>query len=206
MKITREQLIEFAPCDLPRRLEMFGGADEMGVAEAFAAGFTVADVLWVAGRLGLGTDCARVAVFAARQVESLNPDSRVRAAIEAAQACIDDSNPQNPQNRQAAYAAARAAYAAYAAYAADAAADAARAARAAARAARAAADAAAYAADAAAYAARAAAYAARAAYAAADAAADAARAAYAARAAARAAVREFMVALWGVPNRDSARS
>ena len=120
----------------------------------------------------------RYAVFAAQQVLDLfekkyPDDKRPRAAIEAANICVEKNT---KKNRAAAYAAADAA--AYAA--ARAAADAAYAAYAAAAAARAAADAAnaAYAAEAAADAAAAAAYAA----------ADAARAAdYAARAAARAA-------------------
>ena len=148
--LTRETLVALKPCDLPDRLRKFGGADAMGVREAFDAGFTVADVLWVAGRLGLAQDCARVALFAAKQVAHFNPDPRVAAALEAAQRCIDDPT---PAAAAAAYAAADAAYAAYAAYAAARAARAAYAARAAARAARAAdaADAAAaYAADAAA--------------------------------------------------------
>ena len=86
--LTRETLVALKPCDLPDRLRKFGGADAMGVREAFDAGFTVADVLWVAGRLGLAQDCARVALFAAKQVAHFNPDPRVAAALEAAQRCI----------------------------------------------------------------------------------------------------------------------
>ena len=91
--LTRETLVALKPCDLPDRLRKFGEADAMGVREAFDAGFTVADVLWVAGRLGLAQDCARVALFAAKQSAHLNPDSRVAAALEAAQRCIDDPTP-----------------------------------------------------------------------------------------------------------------
>ena len=94
--LTREALVALKPCDLPDRLRMFGDSDSMGVREAFDAGFTVADVLWVAGRLGLAQDCARVALFAAKQVAHFNPDPRVAAALEAAQRCIDDPTPAPP--------------------------------------------------------------------------------------------------------------
>ena len=186
--LTRSALVRMKPCDIESRLARFDSTDKkrLTIQEAFAAGFTVNDVLWIAGKLGLATDCARVAIFAAQQIAYLNTDSRVQAAIDAAQSCI---NAIGTDAARAAYAAASAARAARAAYAAASAARAARAADAA--------RAAAYAADAAAYAAASAA--ARAARAAASAASAAAYAAASAAAyAADAAIRDYMIQLWGV--------
>jgi hypothetical protein len=140
--LTREALIAMDPCDLPEHLRRFGDAESMDVRQAFKAGFTIGDVLWVAGEMGLRSDCVRVAIFAAKQVAHLNTDPRVQAAIDAAQTWVD-----NPSRDTAAAAAAAADAAAADA---DADADAAAAAAAAAYAARAAAARAAYAARAAA--------------------------------------------------------
>ena len=89
--LTRSALVQFAPCDIESRLARFDstGKKRLTIQEAFAAGFTVSDVLWIAGKLGLATDCARVAIFAAQQIAHNNTDSRVQAAIDAAQSCIN---------------------------------------------------------------------------------------------------------------------
>jgi len=78
--LTREALIALEPCDLPVRLRMFGNSDSMGVREAFDAGFEVADVLWVAGKLGLAQDCARAAMLRVRAT-GVDSDGRSRAQI-----------------------------------------------------------------------------------------------------------------------------
>ena len=51
--ITKQQLIEMEPCDLDDRIEMFGDADSMNIKQAFKAGFTVSDILWLCGELKL---------------------------------------------------------------------------------------------------------------------------------------------------------
>lgn len=130
--LTKEQLIAMRPCYLKDRLTMFGAVESLTAKQAVGAGFKISDLLWVAGQLGLKEHCVRFALLCAQRTAHLNPDTRVQAALDAAQAWLD--NPcSEPARAAAAYAAARAADAADAA---DAAADAA---------ARAAADAAAYA-------------------------------------------------------------
>ena len=123
--LTREALIAMDPCDLPERLGRFGDAESMDIRQAFEAGFTIRDILWVAGEMGLKSDCVRVAIFAAKQVAHLNTDPRVQAAIDAAQAWVDNPSQDAAYAAHAADAARAAAYAAadaaYAAHAADAA-------------------------------------------------------------------------------------
>ena len=178
IKLTREQLTALDPCDLDVRLQLFGRRKSLTARQALDAGATVADLLWVLGKLGRKRECVLFALGCARAVAHLNTDPRVQGALDATQAWLDDPSEANRlAAAAAARAAARAADAAYAAAdaaraAAYAAADAARTAAAAAAAdaaadARAAADAAAWAAV---YAARTAAYAAADARAAADAA------------------------------------
>jgi len=135
---TRAQIAALKPCSLGK-LGVFKGRDALTVAEALEAGASIDDLLWVAGRLGLKTECVRFAIACARRVAHLNPDPRVQAAIDAAQAWMD--NPTD-DNRAAWAAAWNAAWEAEcAARAARAAGDAARAAWDAAGAARAAGDA-----------------------------------------------------------------
>jgi hypothetical protein len=179
IKLTREHLTALDPCDLDVRLQLFGRRKSLTARQALDAGATVADLLWVLGKLGRKRECVLFALGCARAVAHLNTDPRVQGALDATQAWLDDPSEANrlAAAAAAARAAARAADAAYAAAdaaraAAYAAADAARTAAAAAAAdaaadARAAADAAAWAAV---YAARTAASAAADARAAADAA------------------------------------
>ena len=125
--LTRSALVRFAPCDIESRLERFDstGKKRLTIQEAFTAGFTVSDVLWIAGKLGLATDCAKVAIFAAQQIAHSNTDSCVQAAIDAAQSCINaigtDAADAAADAADAAADAADAADAVYAARAADAA-------------------------------------------------------------------------------------
>jgi len=180
--LTKDALIAMKPCDLSDRIALFGKRQELTARQAFKAGASIRDLLWVAGKLGRKEECARFALACAQRVAKYDKSGTAQPCIDAANAYVADPSEVNLQLSWKARCAAAATYAdaAATAYAAaDAAADAAT------YAAADAADAAAYAADADATAA-AAAYAAdaAAAYAAADAAADAAAAAYAADAAA----------------------
>jgi hypothetical protein len=51
--LTRAALIDMKPCDLSERLALFGDADSLTTEQALAAGATVDDILWIAGRLRL---------------------------------------------------------------------------------------------------------------------------------------------------------
>jgi len=176
IRLTREEALALRPCSTDK-VPDFGRKKYFTAKEALAAGVSIPDLLWVAGRLGLKRQCVEFALGEAQSVAYLNPDPRVQAAIDAGQACLANPTPET------AYAAADAADAA------NAAADAADAANAAADAA---ANAAADAAPETAYAA------ANAAANAANAAANAARAAANAAAnAARAAQRERFLAIFG---------
>lgn len=89
MRITKDQLCDMEPCDLERRLALFGDQKTLTAKEALERGATVDDVLWVLGRLGTPKArrvIAEFAIFAAEQVQHLNPDPRVSAAIVAAKA------------------------------------------------------------------------------------------------------------------------
>ena len=157
--LTRAEVEALKPCSLDR-LDVFEGRDRLNAREALEAGASVSDLLWVAGRLGLKWEIVRFAVACVERVAHLNPDPRVTAALDAAQAWVDDPREDKRTAAKtaadhacdayldgggaAAYAAARAAYAA--ARAAQAAARAAQATYAAASGADAAADYAAYAA------------------------------------------------------------
>jgi len=123
----------------------------MSAKQALEAGVSIADLLWVAAKLGHRDLCVRFALACARRVEHLSANPRVKACNDATQAWLDDpcertrkaaanaaydaANAANAPNaayaaRYAARYAADAADAAYAAYAAAyAAADAAAAAR-----------------------------------------------------------------------------
>lgn len=53
IKITKAQLAAMEPCDLDSRLAMFGSQASLTVPQAFKAGFTISDLCWVAGQLGM---------------------------------------------------------------------------------------------------------------------------------------------------------
>jgi hypothetical protein len=81
--ITRDQLAAMKPCDLDKRLALFGKRKSLTVAQALKAGATVRDILWVAGRLGLKAECAAFALACARRVETHATDPRVKACNDA---------------------------------------------------------------------------------------------------------------------------
>lgn len=115
--LTREELTAMNPCGLDGRLALFGRRRKMDVRQALAAGATVSNILWVAGRLGLGKECAHFAEAAAKRVAHLQNSAAYAAS--ASDAAADAAAYASAD--AAAYASA--AYAACAAYAADYAAD-----------------------------------------------------------------------------------
>jgi len=143
--MTLARLRKLKPCHLERHELLFEGKRSVTVRQALEAGVSIPDLLWVAGRLNLKSQIVSFAARVAREVAHLNPDPRVMAAIEAAEAWVREPS---EGNREAAAAAAAAAD--VAAWAAAGASWAARAAEGAAWAAAAAANATARAADAAA--------------------------------------------------------
>jgi hypothetical protein len=88
IRLTRNQLIEFSPCDLEEHLAKFGKRKSLTARQALEAGFTVFDLLWVAGRLNLTLQCVAFAINCAEAVASFNPDPRGAAAIQAAKTCM----------------------------------------------------------------------------------------------------------------------
>jgi hypothetical protein len=142
LAITRAQLEALQPCALDRRLTLFGKKRSLNVAQAFEAGATIRDVLWVLGRLGHKAICVEFAIGCAKRAQPAQPSAEALAAIRAAEAWLAEPTEGNAQRCRAAaraadWAAARAAaadaaraadwaaYAAAYAYAADWAADAA---------------------------------------------------------------------------------
>lgn len=131
LRVSRDELLAFGPCDPDRRVALFGRRKYLTASQALDAGATIEDVLWVAGRLGRKDLCVRFALLCAQKTAHLNDDPRVRAALDAAQAWIDNPTEENRLAAREAVGAARAAAAwegaaaATALAAADAAADAA---------------------------------------------------------------------------------
>jgi len=123
--LTPEQLAAMEPCGLTDRLAMFGRRKSMGVKQALAAGATVRDILWVAGRLGLKDKCVRFALLAAQRAVRPDSDPRVQACLDAVNSYVADPTATNLKELQAARSAAAAVAAATVAAAAYAAADAA---------------------------------------------------------------------------------
>lgn len=64
---TRAQIAALKPCSLDK-LRVFKGRKTLTVAEALEAGASIDDLLWVAGRLGLKTECVRFAIACAQRV------------------------------------------------------------------------------------------------------------------------------------------
>jgi hypothetical protein len=110
LTITKETLASFQPCDLDKRLAMFGRRKSLNVAQAVAAGATVDDILWVAGRMGRADLCVRFALLCAQKTAHLNSDPRVQAALDATAAWL--ANPCEETRAEAARSAAEAAEAA----------------------------------------------------------------------------------------------
>lgn len=95
IKLTRDQLAAMHPCDADRRLTLFGRRKTMTARQALAAGATIGDLLWVAGRLGLKRECVQFALLCAQRTAHLNTDPRVQAAIDAARAWAESPTEEN---------------------------------------------------------------------------------------------------------------
>ena len=129
--MTREQVVSLSPCSLSK-IPDFGRKKYFTPKDAFDAGVSTSDFMWLLGKTGHKWVAVKMALLYAQNVSDLNSDPRVREAIDAGWRCVE--NPSDAaayaayaasraaSAADAAYAAASAAYAAYAADAADAAA------------------------------------------------------------------------------------
>lgn len=126
--LTRDQALALKPCSATK-VPKFTGT--MNAAQALEAGVSIDDLLWVAGKLGCKELCVDFALRCTQRVAHLNPDPRVRAALDATAAGLADPSEENKVSARAdgaagaawvAEAAARAAWVAEAAEAAEAAA------------------------------------------------------------------------------------
>lgn len=85
-RVTLEvgDLIDMQPCDLSKRLALFGERKRLTVRQALKAGASVSDILWVAGRLKLRDQIVEFAKRAAAEVAHLKDGSGRYAAAYAA--------------------------------------------------------------------------------------------------------------------------
>ena len=115
--MTLAQLRKLKPCHLERHELLFEAKRSVTVRQALEAGVSILDLLWVAGKLDLKSQIVSFAARVAREVAHLNPDPRVMAAIEAAEAWVREPSEGNRKaaTADAAWAAADAAWAAAAA-------------------------------------------------------------------------------------------
>ena len=120
--VTPDQLAAMQPCNLDRRLALFGRRKSLNAKQALKAGVSIRDILWVAGRLGHKDKIVRFALLVAQRAARFTSDPRVQASLDATEAYIADPSPVNLEAlrvaRRAASAYAYAADAADAAYAA----------------------------------------------------------------------------------------
>jgi hypothetical protein len=79
------------------KIPSFGRRKYMTAAQALAAGVSIDDLLWVAGRMGLKEQCVRFALACARRVAYLNYDPCVQAALDATQAWLDSPAPETSE-------------------------------------------------------------------------------------------------------------
>ena len=93
IRLTREEALALRPCSTDK-VPDFGRKKYFTAKEALAAGVSIPDLLWVAGRLGLKRQCVEFALGEAQSVAYLNPDPRVQAAIDAGQACLANPTPE----------------------------------------------------------------------------------------------------------------
>jgi len=98
--LTLAQLRKLKPCDLEPHKPLFEGKRSVSVRQALEAGVSIPDLLWVAGELDLKPQIVTFAARVAREVAHLNPDPRVMAAIEAAEAWVREPS---EGNREAAW-------------------------------------------------------------------------------------------------------
>ena len=107
--LTLTQLRKLKPCHLERHELLFKAKPYMTVRQALEAGVSIPDLLWVAGKLDLKSQIVSFAARVARKVAHLNPDPRVMAAIEAAEAWVHEPSECNTEAAANAADAARAA-------------------------------------------------------------------------------------------------
>lgn len=88
IKITRAELAALEPCYLYERLQLFGRRKYLTASQALEAGATIEDILWVAGRLGLGVKCVEFAEACVKRVEHLrdasprSPEARAKIRLQ----------------------------------------------------------------------------------------------------------------------------
>ena len=118
-KVTKEQLIAMRPCNLNKHIALFNKHKELSAGQAFAAGASIRDLLWVAGRLGRKELCVKFALACAVRAGHFTKDRRVHDCLKATQAYIDAPTNVNLDTLKVARRNADAAAYAAAAYAAD---------------------------------------------------------------------------------------
>ena len=125
LSINKTDLLALKPCDPAQRAALFGRRKSLTAAQAFEAGATIRDVLWVLGKLGRKDLCIEFALQCAQRVAPLDKRGTAQPCIDATRAYVAEPTEENLaalRHRRAA-AADDAADAAYAAAAAAAAAD-----------------------------------------------------------------------------------
>ena len=95
--LTLTQLRKLKPCHLKRHKPLFEAKRSVTVRQALEAGVSISDLLWVAGKLDLKFQIVSFAARVARKVAHLNPDPRVMAAIEAAEAWVREPSEGNTE-------------------------------------------------------------------------------------------------------------
>ncbi len=100
--LTLAQLRKLKPCDLEPHKPLFKGKRSVSVRKALEAGVSISDLLCVAGKLDLKPQIVTFAAKVAREIAHLNPDPRVKAAIEAAEAWVREPNGANQEAARAA--------------------------------------------------------------------------------------------------------
>ena len=120
--LTLEQVLALNPCDADNRRKLFAkhNGAAMTASEAFAAGVSLRDLLWVAVKIGKRDQVARFAIACVQRIVTPKTDKRVQACLDAALAYLDNKTPETLAALQTARKASYAAYAAaaYSAYAA----------------------------------------------------------------------------------------
>lgn len=98
MKISYDELIKIwgRKARIKRFLKQVNGSREpVEVVSLIGGENTVSDLLWLAGRRLPKARIVTFAIGCARTVEHLNDDPRVKAAIDAAQAWVDNPTEEN---------------------------------------------------------------------------------------------------------------
>ena len=94
IKLTRLEVEALKPCSLDK-IPNFGRRKFMNARQAFEAGVSLDDLLWVAGKLGRANECVEFANKCAEQAKSAT-----KAASYAASDAASDSSPySSPHSR-----------------------------------------------------------------------------------------------------------